>query len=121
MCIRDRPVGTSCRPAVDFCDAAEVCDGTSGACPADLKQPSSLLCRDVAPGSNCDVQEFCTGNTDACPADGFQVGGTPCRASTGMCDPAEACTGTDAFCPVDAKVPFDNSNCTGPGMPNACC
>jgi uncharacterized delta-60 repeat protein len=35
------PQGTVCRPAVDACDIAEICDGVAGTCPADVVFPDS--------------------------------------------------------------------------------
>jgi len=50
-----------CRTASGECDAAETCDGTTTACPADGVQPTTHACR-VAVGG-CDVAENCDGST----------------------------------------------------------
>jgi len=58
-----KPSSVVCRPAVDVCDLAEKCDGTSLDCPTDLFAPS----------------------TTSCPTDG-----NPC--ATSVCDGKGACT-----------------------------
>jgi hypothetical protein len=94
-----RSKGTICRAAGGGCDLAEVCDGTSPACPADGFVPKSTVCR--ASAGLCDVAEACTGASAACPADAFAPSTTVCRASAGICDVAETCTGSNAACPPD--------------------
>src|SRR5439155_383860 len=114
--------GTVCRAAVDLCDAAETCTGTSTTCPADALQPAGTVCRAAA--GECDVAESCTGTSTICPTDAFKANGTACtddgnvctrdicngasatcthpagnagtvcRAAAGPCDAAETCTGT---------------------------
>jgi uncharacterized protein (TIGR03382 family) len=91
--------GTLCRPSAGPCDIAEVCSGSSAACPADAFVPSATLCR--ASAGDCDVAESCTGTSAGCPADAFAVS-TVCRASAGACDVAEVCSGASANCPTDA-------------------
>jgi hypothetical protein len=98
-----KPSGTECRASTGVCDPAESCDGTSGACPADVFSPSTVVCRSSA--GVCDVAESCTGSAGPCPADGFVASGTVCRSATGICDLAEACTGTSASCPADTGSP----------------
>jgi hypothetical protein len=95
--------GTVCRAAAGACDNAEKCDGTSAACPADVKLPSTTTCR--ASAGVCDVAETCDGTTNNCPADGFVPSTTTCRASAGVCDVAEMCTGSSAACPADSVQP----------------
>src|SRR6184192_4251903 len=125
--------GAVCRAAAADCDAAETCDGTSTACPADTFLPATTLCR--ASAGECDPAELCTGSSAACPADAKSAartactddgnpcsrdecdgrgddcqhpagnGGAVCRAAAGDCDVAETCTGTSTACPADAKSP----------------
>jgi cysteine-rich repeat protein len=91
--------GTVCRAAAGVCDVAETCDGTSAACPADMK--STAVCRPSA--GVCDVAESCDGAANDCPPNGFAANTTECRAAAGVCDLAEHCTGTSTACPSDAK------------------
>jgi hypothetical protein len=89
--------GAVCRAAAGACDVAEVCTGTSGACPVDAK--STAVCR--ASAGACDFAESCDGISNNCPADGKSV--AVCRASAGACDLAETCDGTSDTCPPDVK------------------
>jgi len=91
---------TSCRPATGACDVAEVCDGKTGACPADALRPSVHTCRQVA--GNCDAAEACTGSSKDCPKDSFKPYTTICRAAADTCDKDEYCSGFSADCPKDA-------------------
>lgn len=95
--------GTVCRAPAEICDAAETCDGSSLACPANAYQPSTAVCRPSA--DLCDVAESCTGTSVACPADAFEPPTTVCRASAGACDLPETCTGTGTACPADTTLP----------------
>jgi len=96
---------TTCRTAVNACDVAEVCSGTSGACLApDAFASSTTNCNfGTSTGGVCDNDgaDHCDGNSAAC-LDAYQPSTFQCRASTVMCDPAEFCTGTSATCPTDA-------------------
>jgi hypothetical protein len=94
--------GTVCRASAGVCDVAEVCNGTSAACPVDAFSPASTVCR--ASAGACDVADTCTGTSAVCPADAFSPSTTVCRAAVGACDVAEKCTGSAAACPSDAKV-----------------
>ena len=128
------PRGYVCRAAAGDCDAVEVCDGASAACPEDAARPAGTMCRpamgtcDVAEtcdGSStdcpddavspagtvcregtlgCDVDETCTGASRDCPDDALVAAGTTCREAAGPCDAAETCTGADPGCPPDAYV-----------------
>jgi len=128
---KPEPSGTVCRAAAGPCDVAEVCNGTSAACPVDKKVVQGTACASkgacsgtpVCDGSSaacpaaipsvkgtvcraavgaCDVAETCNGTATTCPADGFAASTTVCRAAAGACDVAETCTGTSAVCPVDS-------------------
>ncbi|MFH0900469.1 MAG: hypothetical protein V2A73_07555 [Pseudomonadota bacterium] len=68
-----------CRPSRDGapCDAPEVCDGKSVACPEDVLAGSTFECR---PASNsCDLPELCTLGTDQCPGDTQAEDGATCE------------------------------------------
>jgi hypothetical protein len=95
---------TVCRPLMGGCDVAETCNGTTTACPADVKRPSGFTCR--SQNGACDVAETCDGVSGACPMDGFVSNGTLCRSAAGPCDAAESCTGASPSCPGDAKRPL---------------
>jgi hypothetical protein len=95
--------GKTCRASSGLCDVPEVCNGTSTACPADVKIAAGTQCR--ASAGVCDPAETCDGTSPACPTDAKLPAGTQCRASTGACDPAEACDGSSPACPSDAKLP----------------
>lgn len=76
--------GTQCRGAVDACDVAETCDGTSTACPTDEFASTGTTCPDgfcdglggcgdcepgaaCSTGNPCEVGETqCTGGTPSC-------------------------------------------------------
>jgi hypothetical protein len=99
-----------CRAAAGNCDFAELCDGASPFCPADLVVAGGTECR--ASGGDCDVAESCNGSSGLCPTDGFVAGGTECRATAGACDVAESCTGSSAACPADV-VQILGTECRG--------
>jgi hypothetical protein len=86
------------------CDAAENCDGVSGACPADAFLPPSTVCRAVSGGEICDQAENCTGGSPTCPADLVLPNGTTCRVSAGDCDVTEDCDGVSKNCPANGFV-----------------
>jgi hypothetical protein len=96
------PGGTVCRSAAGVCDQAEVCNGTSTACPSDTKLTSGSVCRAAA--GACDKADVCNGTSNTCPTDAKLAAGTVCRAAADVCDQAEACNGTSDTCPADAKV-----------------
>jgi hypothetical protein len=60
---------TVCRAARGACDAAELCDGANGVCPADVRKTAGSVCRGAAMGDPCDIVERCSGTSDTCPAD----------------------------------------------------
>ena len=95
--------GVVCRPANGVCDAAEVCNGSGTACPADRNVPNGTICRSAA--GACDVAETCSAASKACPADALRPATFTCRAKAGTCDVAEKCTGTSTLCPADAFSP----------------
>ena len=99
-----------CRAAVGDCDAAEKCDGTTTACPADAVQPTSHECR--ASTDLCDAAENCDGTNKVCPGDGVKPTNFECRGTAGDCDAAEKCDGINKVCPTDAVQPT-NFECRG--------
>ncbi|HEY2898994.1 MAG TPA: carbohydrate-binding protein [Polyangia bacterium] len=91
--------GTVCRATAGACDQAELCSGSSTACPIDTFLAASTVCRAAA--GVCDQAESCTGSSAACPTDTFLNPSTVCRAAVDLCDQAETCTGSSAACPAD--------------------
>jgi cysteine-rich repeat protein len=90
---------TVCRPASGDCDEAEICTGSTAACPGDSFAASTVVCRTSA--GVCDVAETCTGSSGACPGDSKST--AVCRVSGGVCDQgAEICDGTSNDCPADS-------------------
>jgi hypothetical protein len=92
-----------CRASTGACDVAETCDGSSAACPPDLRRPGGTTCR--ASTGACDVAETCDGSSAACPPDLRRPAGTTCRAAAGTCDLPETCDGQTPDCPLDVKQP----------------
>ena len=86
-----RAAGSVCRAAVNFCDAAEVCSGSGGACPADALKPNGTACDDgnantvgdLCTAGTCAGIDHCLGVTCAAP-DQCHVAGT-CDHATGIC------------------------------------
>src|SRR5207247_10451741 len=135
-----KPATTTCRPAVDECDAAELCTGTSAHCPADGKAPAGTACTDdgspcsldecdglsdacqhpagnaaavcyAGSGDDCDPTQYCTGTSTTCPAPLTAPSTAVCRPAAGVCDVEEFCPGVaGAPCPPDAKAG------AGPGL-----
>lgn len=104
------PSAYTCRAAAGPCDAAEKCDGSGLACPADARQPASTICR-IAAGP-CDAAEKCDGVSDACPPDAYFGATVQCRAptcSSGIGAFGANCPGTGPTCPAlatQACAPF---------------
>jgi hypothetical protein len=99
------PAGTICRRTTGKCDIAEVCDGTTNACPNAAIAAAGTTCR---PSSGvCDAGEECDGASVTCPIGGFLPPDTVCRPATpdNSCDVAENCTGYSAQCPPDRYKP----------------
>ncbi|MFK8001939.1 MAG: hypothetical protein AB8H86_20250 [Polyangiales bacterium] len=104
MCVgtgEARDDGDTCRLPIGLCDAAEVCDGASLACPEDSVLPSGTECRAKRPGL-CDAVDTCDGVSSEC-SNALVPMGTQCRPSRdeGLCDTSESCTGTSETCPED--------------------
>jgi cysteine-rich repeat protein len=129
--------GVVCRAATDVCDVAEVCTGSSPACPVNGFRPSSFICRGTT--GECDVAESCTGNGPLCPSNAFAPPnsactadanpctadrcdgsgacthppgnpGVVCRTSTAACDVAEICDGVSVVCPADSGLPDSDAD-----------
>lgn len=89
--------GTECRASAGECDVAEVCDGTSIACPANALAPADSVCGDDAEGP-CDLADRCSGASVTCEPRGLVAAGTSCRPSRGGCDAEDTCDGAQAAC-----------------------
>src|SRR5262249_37763730 len=98
-CSGPKQRGAICREAVGPCDVADMCDGTSLACPEDALRDEGFVCRKSE--SDCDAAETCDGETRQCPDDIFQPPTTMCRAARDVCDEAEFCSGESGSCPDD--------------------
>ena len=138
--------GVLCRAAVDVCDLAETCNGTSTSCPVNAFRPSTFTCRSAS--GECDIAESCTGIAPSCPVNVFKPfdaactadvnpctsdrcdgsgtcthppanAGTVCRASGGACDVAETCDGASVTCPADSGTPDSDADATCDGL-DAC-
>src|SRR5437762_6094609 len=108
--------GTVCRAAVNECDLAESCTGTSETCPADAGKAAGTACTDD--GNPC-TTDVCNGTVGA-PACTHSAGnaGTVCRAAVNECDAAETCTGTSTTCPTNV-VKATGTACTDDGNRSA--
>src|SRR5439155_1662373 len=104
--------GTVCRAAVNGCDVAESCTGSSPTCPADAVQAAGTACTDD--GNPC-TSDVCDGTSATCTHPAGNAG-TVCRAVAGECDVAEACTGMSTTCPTDTFQP-NGTACTEDGDP----
>jgi hypothetical protein len=93
--------GLVCRASAGTCDVAESCDGTSLACPADLRAAAGTLCGATATDL-CDLDDLCDGTSTSCRTTARAAAGTTCRPAAGDCDVAETCSGSSAACPADA-------------------
>lgn len=89
----------TCRASTGVCDPAELCDGASVTCPANVFVPSSTECR--ASTGVCDPAERCTGSSGPCPGNVISPSGTTCRPAAGDCDQEERCDGASSLCPAD--------------------
>ncbi|MCW5890458.1 MAG: DUF4215 domain-containing protein [bacterium] len=83
--------GTECRPATDACDVAEVCDGQSGFCPADVRLPD----RDA--DGVCDAFDHCPETPDPTNADGD---------ADGLGDVCDPCTNPGGIPILKPKLSF---------------
>jgi hypothetical protein len=101
-----RPSTVTCRADAGQCDVAEMCTGTSGACPADAFEPATTSCTGDSQGGVCDndAGDRCSGVSNTC-MDAFRPATFTCREQTGQCDVAEQCTGGSGECPADAVAP----------------
>lgn len=101
----DRVIGplAPCRVSRGTCDAEEVCDGVSHACPADVRVPMGTLCR-LNSGAPCDVTDFCDGMNDACPQT-VAMAGVMCASAVPPCDLGSTCDGMGPTCPAHTPAP----------------
>ena len=102
--------GAVCRADVGECDVAEVCTGSSTACPGDAAESAGTSCGG-APSGVCDAQNTCAGTVGATATctENYLGGSTTCRASVGECDAADVCAGNSKQCPADAAVAVGTS------------
>ena len=114
--------GTVCREASNLCDAAEVCDGLSAACPADRFAGAGTSCGSTD-STLCDAPDTCDGfgNCDA----NFEVFDTPCGGGDGACLLGERCDGFGACTSAGQAPPGtpcgdgSSSSCDAPDSCNA--
>ena len=80
VCVRDRlrEAGSVCRPAAGACDVAEVCDGTTPACPLDAFEATGTACSE----GFCDGLGACS---DGCTPGASCSTGNPCEIGTVSC------------------------------------
>jgi hypothetical protein len=99
------PSTTTCRAASGNCDAAETCDGTSLACPANVGNAA-----------------LCTGNCDSCTLSGGAFNCTAnASACTGNCDTCNQVSATNFSCSADASLCTGNCDtCSGSGTAFNC-
>jgi cysteine-rich repeat protein len=90
--------GTECRAAADACDVAEVCDGVSGFCPADVRLP------DTDADGVCDELDHCPAIADPENAD---------TDGDGLGDACDPCTNPARNPILKAKLSFSK---LGPPM-----
>src|SRR6185369_16703095 len=116
------------RASAGICDIAESCTGSMAACPSDVFEPSTTICR--ADAGQCDVAESCPGSGPNCPAQAFEPDGTSCndtqtcttydQCQNGMCvgDPNTCGDGVlQAGCLEECD---DGNQISGDGCSNAC-
>jgi hypothetical protein len=120
--------GVQCRAARDACDQPELCSGSDGRCPDDIRMSAGAECR---PASNdCDRREVCTAQ-GICPPDEFMSEDEPCTDGD-PCTPTDTCDGrgsciaggtlcgdgdvdtAHAGCVEECDVPADTEDCNGP-------
>jgi hypothetical protein len=116
------PATIVCRPAGSQCDAAEMCNGVTTSCPADLPAPSDTLCND---GLSCTFNDTCVGSTcvglnNLCQCssaiDCVMSGTSPCVVTScvaGVCASANVAAGTACDDTVGCT---ENDVCNGAGL-----
>lgn len=108
------PVGTTCRKPSGACEA-EICAGTTWACPAGDTQVALTATSCSAADAGADASATDASATDGGDVDGGPCGpalaGETCRAPTGGCE-AEICVGTAWTCPTgDTPIPLTATSC----------
>jgi len=116
--------------ATGVCDVAEVCNGVSSTCPADVKVADGVTCSD---GQSCTVNDqckggVCVGTTTGC-GDGVVACGEEC--DDGNTVSGDGCSSTchietsgNEVCSdlidndADGKIDCDDSNCNCPPLVN---
>ena len=94
--------GTTCREASNLCDAAELCDGLTAACPADRFAGAGTSCGSTD-STLCDAPDSCDGfgNCDA----NFEPFDTACGGGDGACLLGERCDGFGVCASAGQKPP----------------
>lgn len=106
-----RASGTVCRASDGVCDVAEVCDGTSGSCPADTFVDAGVRCRPSI--GACTLEASCSGTLPFCP-DPPVADGTPCDDGW-ECSLGDRCVGgvCEFLATADAGTPcLDGDPCS---------
>ncbi|KDO20538.1 hypothetical protein SPRG_13235 [Saprolegnia parasitica CBS 223.65] len=111
------PSTSVCRSSKNQCDVAEMCTGSSGACPADAFAPTTATCTGTCNGNACDGVDLCDGKGNC--IDVYLPSTTVCRKAASDCDVAESCTGSSGQCPSDKFAPT-TAKCTGTCNGNPC-
>lgn len=104
--------GTECRAAAGDCDLAEVCSGSSAACPADSFVSGGTVCR--ASTGECDAVEVCSGASPTCPPDAIAPDGTNCTDDGIACTNDYCSAGACAHPDFPAGTACGNQTPTGP-------
>ena len=85
--------GTTCRASTGTCDPAEVCTGSSAACPANGFTPAGVACND---GALCTYNDVCNG-AGSCGGTAITCGGGN-ACSTTACNGTSTCEPAQVFC-----------------------
>ena len=121
---RPKPAGTSCRSSASACDAPEICDGVTYACPQDGPVSAGTACDD---GNACTQTDTCQGwtcggsNPVQCTASDQCHNAGTCNIATGTCSNPQKTNGTSCN-DVNACTQTDTCQsgiCTG-GNPVVC-
>jgi hypothetical protein len=107
--------GAECRADAGECDVADVCDGSSKACPNVFEQQGTA-CGDPD-ASGCNQRDTCN-NNGAC-VNRMRGANFVCRSAAGACDVAETCSGNSTVCPADTFAPATTA-CTGASQGGVC-
>lgn len=117
--------GADCRPAVNDCDVAEICD-PSGRCPVDGFRDAAVICSAAACTAGvAQPERRCAGTAALCvDAAPISCNGYECRGATcgTTCASDTECAATH-FCQAGglcAPLRIDGQGCTGPSAGGEC-